>query len=1023
MENNSQLILNNPFPGLRPFGLSESHLYFGREGQSEVIIKFLSQYKFASITGSSGSGKSSLVYCGVIPLLYGGLIKEAGYRWKVLSTRPGNTPVWNLAKSIAKLEKTDFTSNDDQDLINYYYSVLRRHSLGLKDAIDQLNLEENENLLLVFDQFEELFRFKESRNMLKYHNDEPEALIKLIVEATRQSSIPIYVIITMRSDFIGELSDFQELTEIFNNSNYLVPQMERTDFEKVITAPLRVANVKIENQLVQNILNSLENNHDQLPVLQHAMMRTWEFWRRHNSFDSPISMRDYMSAGKVENALSLHANEAFNELNDKQKELCRIIFKALTEKGKEGKGIRRPATIKEISELSQSQQSEVIEVIEAFRKPSRSFVTPGQDVVLNEDTTIDISHESLMRVWDKLKSWVNEESASAEMYLRLIGLAEMYQMGKTGLLKPPDLHLASNWKKTQKPNRAWASRYHPAIEKAMVYLNTSEQKHLFDEESKIRAQRKTLYRTRKFAIVAALFAIAFFVLMFFAYDQSQKAIKQKELTEQYAKILEGQKDTAVQMTQLKEYQRLLALRERDSLERSNELKLIKVEEQTEQAFQIAEDAAKSKEEIEQMALQIEQAKREAEAKAKLAEQGLSEVEVEKMFERKKRMQALSQNIALKATQINDPQLSALLAYHAYILNQENGGQINHPEIFRGLLNSLQKNKGKETMHLDGHTSGVTSIIFDPARNVLYSSDLGGKVLKWSFRRENPTPSTFLSDEDANTSIALTVDGRWIAVASERRTIQLLNSSQSNNQQARVFDAHVGEVKSVLFVPGRNAMVSLGSDDKIKYWDLLINEGKLLFEDAKSINCIAISPSGRYIVCATNSGAVYSYDIRREKEDILYRYNAPVMAITFDYESEKVAIGDRNGKVLIIGTNGKLLKEFSAHSSRVLALVFSPDNRMLATSGMDGIIRVWNSTDWNDLPVEIRDQEFWAQSLAFTPDSRQLLSASTNSNTIYRWPLKTQNLADEICSFINRQLTDQEWRIYIGDDVEYKEVCK
>ena len=335
---------------------------------------------------------------------------------------------------------------------------------------------------------------------------------------------------------------------------------------------------------------------------------------------------------------------------------------------------------------------------------------------------------------------------------------------------------------------------------------------------------------------------------------------------------------------------------------------------------------------------------------------------------------------------------------------------------------MLKNKGKELFNLSGHESGVTSIVFDPVRNILYSSDLDGKVFKWSFRKQNPIPSAFISNEDANTSIALTVDGRWIAIASEKRTIQLLNSSHSN-QQSRVFDAHTGEVKSVLFVPGRNAMISLGAEGNIKYWDLLINEGSALFADAKDINALAISPSGRYIVCATNNGKVLIHDVRRGKEEVIRTHISPVMAITFDYESEKIAFGDRTGRIMIIGTNGKLIKDIHGHSSRILALVFSPDNRMLATSGMDGVLRIWNSTDWNDLPVEIRDQESWAQTLTFTPDSRQLLSASSNSNTIYRWPLKTQNLADEICSYINRQLSDQEWRIYIGDDVEYKEVCK
>ncbi len=1012
----------NPFPGLRPFGLSESHLFFGREGQSEIILNFLSKYKFAAITGSSGSGKSSLVYCGVVPLLNGGFIPYAGNKWRILATRPGGIPVWNLANSIAELDNKEPSQQISDSLINYYYSVLRRHSLGLRDAISQINLKENENLLIIIDQFEELFRYRESRNSLSEHKDEPETFIRLLVETLKQTDIPVYILVTMRSDFIGELSDFQDFTNIFNKSNYLVPQMTRSDFEQVIKAPLRVVNTEIEEQLLQTLLNSLENSHDQLPVLQHVMMRTWEFWSRNNSQGSSVSLRDYIAAGKIDNALSLHANEAYNELDNEKKDLCKIIFKAITEKGKEGKGIRRPATIKEISELAQAQVVDVIHVVEVFRKPGRSFLTPVVPVKLTEETTIDISHESLMRVWDKLKQWVDEEAASAQMYMRLVELSIMYQNGKTGLLKPPDLHLASNWKKTQSPNRAWAKRYNPAIEKAIVYLNTSEKKQLQEEETKVRIQKRTLYRTRRIAAVMALFAIAFFVLMFYAYFQSQEALEQKVRAEAYAKILEGQKDTAMQLSQIKEYERRLAIQQKDSLEKASLLTMIRQEEETEQAYQLIEEAQRRTQELEKTAEQIQQEKLLAEQKAKLAQQGISEIEVEKMIETKKRMLVLSQTIALKATQVNDNQLSGLLAFQAYLLNQENGGQINHPEIFRGLFHSLKKSKGQEFNALKAHTYTISSLVYDPARNMLYSADNGGNVFKWSFRKQAPTSSTFITNEDANTCIALTIDGRWIAIGSENRTIQLYNALQPN-LQPRVFDAHVGKVKQIFFIPGKNAMVSLGADDKVKYWDLLVNESSELFPDVNGINTIAVAPSGTSILCGTNSGKVYEWNVRRERKQILFNRNSSVLALAFDFESEKIAIGDRSGKIIIINAKGNTLRELGGHSSRILALTFSPDNRMLASSGMDGVIRVWNSTDWRDLPIEIRDQESWAQSLLFSPDSKQLLSASDNDNLIYIWPLKTQYLVDEICGYLHRQLSQQEWNMYIGSDVAYKEVCK
>lgn len=137
MQPESAQILPNPFPGLRPFTSDESHLFFGREGQSETIVNYLSEYRFAAVTGASGSGKSSLIYCGVIPLLYGGFISQAGSNWNILAARPGSSPIWNLAKTFANIEAQNNEASDLTELNEYYYSLLNRHSLGLSDAIQQ----------------------------------------------------------------------------------------------------------------------------------------------------------------------------------------------------------------------------------------------------------------------------------------------------------------------------------------------------------------------------------------------------------------------------------------------------------------------------------------------------------------------------------------------------------------------------------------------------------------------------------------------------------------------------------------------------------------------------------------------------------------------------------------------------------------------------------------------------------------------------------------------------------------------
>src|SRR3982751_5041643 len=95
-----ELVGVNPFPGLRPFSIEESQLFFGREGQVDEILKKLSQHRSVTIMGYSGSGKSSLMFCGLIPVLYGGVMTGVSPNGQVITTRPGGSPIANLTEAI-----------------------------------------------------------------------------------------------------------------------------------------------------------------------------------------------------------------------------------------------------------------------------------------------------------------------------------------------------------------------------------------------------------------------------------------------------------------------------------------------------------------------------------------------------------------------------------------------------------------------------------------------------------------------------------------------------------------------------------------------------------------------------------------------------------------------------------------------------------------------------------------------------------------------------------------------------------
>jgi tetratricopeptide (TPR) repeat protein len=541
-------VANNPFPGLRPFEFDESHLFFGRDGQSEQLIAKLSRTHFLAVVGTSGSGKSSLVRAGFLPALWGGFMTSAGSAWRVAILRPGNDPIGNLARALNTPDvfgsELDANSAIQTAIAE---STLRRGSLGLVDTLRQAVMVEGENLLIVVDQFEEIFRFARVAEGEQYGND-AAAFIKLLLEASRQREVPIYVVLTMRSDYLGDCSQFWGLPEAINESQYLIPRLTRDQLREAITGPVAVGGGKITPRLVNRLLNDVGDNQDQLPVLQHLLMRSWHEWREKRleielKNEDKVVRRPHKNVhqgdaidlccaeavGGMAEALSRHADEAYFELpNDHHREVAANLFKALTEKGTDNREIRRPITLGELTSITGARQSEVITVIEAFRQPGRSFLMPPAPLALNSESLVDISHESLIRGWSRLKDWVDEEARSARIYRRVAETAVLFKEGGAGLWRDPDLQIALTWREQGKPNEVWARRYHPEFALAERFLDESvaaRDAQLLKDEAQ---RRKEINRSRLTALifgVAFLFSLAMGV---YAYGAKNKADKAKD---------------------------------------------------------------------------------------------------------------------------------------------------------------------------------------------------------------------------------------------------------------------------------------------------------------------------------------------------------------------------------------------------------------------------------------------------------------------------------------------------------------
>jgi len=487
--------MSKPFPGLRPFQLEESHLFFGREEQTGQLLERLSGTRFLAVVGASGSGKSSLVRAGLLPQLYGGTMVKTSVNWEIAIMRPGGDPTTNLARSLID---SDIFEADSEDQLQLLRTMLSRSGLGLLEAYRQSNVEPGTNLLILVDQFEEIFRFRQSGSKA---SEEAADFIELILEASWQEELPIYVILTMRSDFLGDCAEFKSLAEAVNEGEYLIPRLNRRQRALAIEGPARVGGGEMSPRLVQQLLNDIGDDPDQLPILQHSLMRTWEYWEQHTEDKSkPLDVEHYRAIGTMKEALSRHADEAHNQLLDEQhRKICERMFKSITECGNDGRGIRRPLPFSDLVEIVGGDEQALMKVIDDFRTTNRSFIMPLEHTQVHIDTVIDISHESLMRVWEKLRGWVDEESQSARIYRRLAETSALHATGEAGLYHDPDLRIAITWREEHHPNERWASRYSGDFSAAMNFLDDSQVQREADEKAKEEARKRELEQAKALA--------------------------------------------------------------------------------------------------------------------------------------------------------------------------------------------------------------------------------------------------------------------------------------------------------------------------------------------------------------------------------------------------------------------------------------------------------------------------------------------------------------------------------------------
>ena len=496
----------SPYIGLRTFRESDQRYFCGRDDHVAKVLERLWAHHFVAVVGLSGSGKSSLVRAGVVPELRADMLKGSSSHWLIVTTTPEGSPMSRMASAFKDAVSRYWLSAGlppgdvaiwERDLD----STLKGGSLGLSDAIEALRdvgLPERTCVLLIVDQFEELFRYKRRGDL-----DEAEGFIEQLLaassgtdsEGSEETSVTTsgtYVVITMRSEFLGECARYQGLAEAVNSGLYLTPRLNPDQLAKAISVPARKFGRQIDIHLVRRLISDILHEQDQLPVLQHALMRCWKEGKELNE-----ALYEYVGGTE---SLGLHAEGILRLVKEdpdpargeRRALIAERLFKRITKEGNvEGRGrleedgLRDPARLDEICTQidcgeEKVREEEVKDVINAYRQEWRAFLRPECSETLDSSSVVDITHESLIRKWGTLQRWVREEAESKSAYFRLLSDLNASETLSKNAADTYHRLRKSSW------SQRWAIRYGGDYCAAIQHLDASLSYHKAEEHRQLK---------------------------------------------------------------------------------------------------------------------------------------------------------------------------------------------------------------------------------------------------------------------------------------------------------------------------------------------------------------------------------------------------------------------------------------------------------------------------------------------------------------------------------------------------------